>query len=55
MMATESTTPGYSVCKGAYSLSRLFKNNSVGDRILLVLTVLLVAMFGLVMFLHPES
>ena len=34
-------------------MSRLFKHHSIGDRILLILTLLLVAMFVLVMFLHP--
>ena len=33
-------------------LSRLFKHNSIGDRILLLLTLLLVAMFVVVMSGH---
>lgn len=35
-------------------MSRLFTYNSVADRILTLLTVLLIAMFAVVMFIHPD-
>jgi hypothetical protein len=34
-------------------VSRMFDYHSAADRILTVLVVLLLAMFGVVMFLHP--